>query len=166
MIEESLSSGDLWFKIISEGVEDRVEVNQRMLIDKLLARYSLDFVVHRELIQNSDDANATLFILQIKCDLSNNNDDPEDFHNCLISEIRGINNGNIFNEDDWKRVITIAEGNTNIDVVGQLGVGFFSVFSYSEKPMIQSGKSLTTFRKELSKEEQILSTSIIIQTVQ
>ncbi|CAF0737424.1 unnamed protein product [Adineta steineri] len=174
MIEESLSSDDLWLKIINEGVEDRVEVNQRMLIDKMLARYSSDFVVYRELIQNSDDANATLFILQIKCDLSNNNDDPEDFHNCLINEIRGINNGNIFNEDDWKRVITIAEGNTNIDVVGQFGVGFFSVFSYSEKPMIQSGKhclafvwqngkSLTTFRKELSKEEQTtLSTSVIL----
>ncbi|CAF1439050.1 unnamed protein product [Adineta steineri] len=205
MVEETteiknLSSDDLWLEIINEGIEDRVEVNQRMLIDKMLARYSSDFVVYRELIQNSDDAHATSFILQIKCDLNSNknlnesnsyledmeqimnnkfginqtsNLSENDFHNCLINEIRTINNGNIFNEDDWKRVITIAEGNTNIDAVGQFGVGFFSVFSYSEKPMIQSGKhclafawqngkSLTTFRKELSLHEQSSSTSVIL----
>ncbi|CAF4687193.1 unnamed protein product, partial [Rotaria sp. Silwood2] len=77
-------------------------------------------------------------------------------------------------EDDWKRVITIAEGNTNVDAIGQFGVGFFSVFSYSEQPMIQSGKtclafswqngkSLTTFRKELYDDQQSFSTSIILK---
>ncbi|CAI2174465.1 1539_t:CDS:10 [Funneliformis geosporum] len=33
--------------------EERVEVNQRHLIDKILARYSAEFVVYRELMQNS-----------------------------------------------------------------------------------------------------------------
>src|SRR4051812_42306068 len=66
-------SDDLWSKIISEGVEDRVEVNQRMLIDKMLARYSSDFVVYRELIQNSDDAQSTSFTLEIKCDPTTSN---------------------------------------------------------------------------------------------
>ncbi|CAF1549296.1 unnamed protein product [Adineta ricciae] len=173
MNEENLSSDDLWLKIINEGVEDRVEVNQRMLIDKMLARYSSDFVVYRELIQNSDDAHATSFILQIKCNSKEiqQNATENDFHNCEITEIRTINNGNTFTEDDWKRVITIAEGNTNIDAIGQFGVGFFSVFSYSEKPMIQSGKhylafvwqngkSLTTFRKELPFHERL--TSVIL----
>ncbi|CAF1039342.1 unnamed protein product [Adineta steineri] len=78
------------------------------------------------------------------------------------NEIRGINNGNIFNEDDWKRVITIAEGNTNIDVVGQLGVGFFSVFSYSEKPMIQSDVSM----KLSSKSQDFFHVKLFIQTEQ
>jgi len=210
-----LESDDLWLQIVNEGVEDRVEVNQRMLIDKMLARYSSDFVVLRELIQNSDDAQSTSFTLQITCDrssatqtyqsihkdesikqsnsileglgqlfknhLTTNSDKITDdsspanvFDNCIINEIRTINNGNIFNEDDWKRVITIAEGNTNVDAIGQFGVGFFSVFSYSEKPMIQSGKdclafvwkngkTLTTFRKELPKEQQSSSTSIILK---
>ncbi|CAF1463258.1 unnamed protein product [Adineta ricciae] len=214
---------ELWLKTVNEGIEDRVEVNQRMLIDKMLARYSSDFVVYRELIQNSDDAQSTSFTLEITCDPTSatesyespDKDDssnyllggvgqflkapwawtatkektddsftdisppttakpPEnDFHNCLITEIRTINNGNVFTEDDWKRVITIAEGNTNVDAIGQFGVGFFSVFSYSERPMIQSGKhrlafvwqngkSLTTFRKELSSEEQSASTSVIL----
>ena len=217
----SSGSDELWLKIINEGVEDRVEVNQRMLIDKMLARYSSDFVVYRELIQNSDDAQSTSFTLQITCDIStatqtyesihkddskqsnyllegigqliknhwtttseekidnsspsvNSSSSENDFDNCIITEIRTINNGNIFTEDDWKRVITIAEGNTNVDAIGQFGVGFFSVFSYSEKPMIQSGKdclafvwkngkSLTTFRKQLTNNEESSSTSIILQ---
>jgi hypothetical protein len=216
-------SDALWNKVVNEGVEDRVEVNQRMLIDKMLARYSSDFVVYRELIQNSDDAQATSFELEITCDpssatqsyepshkseISNNPKAPKNilegigqlfglnwvssptsshidqigypvspsersFDNCVITEIRTVNNGIPFNEDDWKRVITIAEGNTNAEAIGQFGVGFFSVFSYSERPMIQSGKyclafvwkngkSLTTFRKELSNDEQSLNTSIIL----
>ncbi|CAF4854390.1 unnamed protein product [Rotaria sp. Silwood1] len=226
-LKTSLSSDELWLKIINEGKENRVEVNQRMLIDKMLARYSSEFVVYRELIQNSDDAQSTSFTLEITCDPStatinyesinkddlsmnqrkrNNilegigqlfknhwkpntinstkdiNDDllnnqysyENDFNNCIITEIRTINNGNIFNEDDWKRVITIAEGNTNVDAIGQFGVGFFSVFSYSERPIIQSGKhclafswqngkSLTTFRNELSYDQQSSSTSIILK---
>ena len=36
-----------------------MEVNQRALIDKVLARYSGEFTVFRELLQNSDDAQAT-----------------------------------------------------------------------------------------------------------
>jgi hypothetical protein len=218
-MDRSLKSDELWLKIISEGIEDRVEVNQRMLIDKMLARYSSDFVVYRELIQNSDDAQSTSFTLEITCDpststfnyesinktnssinqrtrnnilegigqllknpwgLNSNSDEliiensyENNLNNCIINEIRTINNGNIFSEDDWKRVITIAEGNTNVDAIGQFGVGFFSVFSYSEKPMIQSGKhclafvwqngkSLTTFRKELPLEQQTSTTSIIL----
>jgi hypothetical protein len=35
-----------------------VEVNQRALIDKVLARYSGEFTVFRELLQNSDDAHS------------------------------------------------------------------------------------------------------------
>ena len=38
------------------GSETRVEVNQRALIDKILARYASAGAVYRELLQNSDDA--------------------------------------------------------------------------------------------------------------
>ncbi|CAF4787474.1 unnamed protein product, partial [Rotaria sp. Silwood2] len=174
-------------------------------------------------IQNSDDAQATSFTLEITCDplttkqiyesinkdylssnqkqsnntietivpsienhhvdentiYSNSNKNnnlsisEDDFNNCIITEIRTVNNGHVFTDDDWKRVITIAEGNTNVDAIGQFGVGFFSVFSYSERPMIQSGKhclafvwqngkSLTTFRKELPFDQQSSLTSIIL----
>ena len=196
-----MGSSDVWSRVVNEGVEDRVEVNRRMLIDKMLSRYSSDsdFVVFRELIQNSDDAEATSFELHFHCDPSRRDDlyeplikpipsshpkqnllkgflgqflpqprkppssssssmrEEEEFDHCLIDEIRCVSNGKVFDQSEWKRVQTIAEGNTNVESIGQFGVGFFSVFSYSEKPLIQSGrsrlafvwkngKSLTTFR--------------------
>ena len=44
----------------SIGGEERVEVNQRALIDKILARYASAGAVYRELLQNSNDAEATV----------------------------------------------------------------------------------------------------------
>ena len=37
----------------------KVEVDQRALVDKILARYATDFGALRELVQNADDAGAT-----------------------------------------------------------------------------------------------------------
>ena len=58
------------------GKKGMVRANVRLLIDKLLARYSTDFFVCRELIQNADDAKATCFLFEIECqdsnDVSNN----------------------------------------------------------------------------------------------
>ena len=42
----------------ASGHDETVEVNQRALIDKVLARYSGEFTVFRELLQNSDDAQS------------------------------------------------------------------------------------------------------------
>ena len=219
----SISSDALRMRAQQDGCEQRVEVNQRMLIDKMLARYSSDFVVCRELIQNADDAQATSFHFEITCETSSITADmqprsikqssttnamtnktniqisftktkatskseesaPENeslslsnialkFHNSAITEIRAVNNGLIFNQIDWKRVASIAEGNTNVDSVGQFGVGFFSVFSFSEEPIIASGNeymafvwrndnSLTTFRHQLPIEQQSKLTSVILK---
>lgn len=171
MSKNSALSDTLRLKALQSGLESRVEVNQRMLIDKMLARYSSDFVVCRELIQNSDDAQATSFHFEITCDGGSS---ERDFHNRTITEIRTINNGLVFNETDWKRVAAIAEGNTNVESVGQFGVGFFSVFSFSEEPIITSGKeymafvwrddnSLTTYRHQLPIDQQSKFTSIILK---
>jgi hypothetical protein len=43
----------------SESGETQVTVNQRHLIDKILARYSTEFTIFRELLQNSNDAGAS-----------------------------------------------------------------------------------------------------------
>ena len=48
------SSSTQW----ESGHDETVEVNQRALIDKVLARYSGEFTVFRELLQNSDDAQS------------------------------------------------------------------------------------------------------------
>ncbi|GBC47115.2 hypothetical protein GLOIN_2v1834043 [Rhizophagus irregularis DAOM 181602=DAOM 197198] len=52
----------------SNANEERVEINQRLLIDKILARYPSEFVVYRELMQNSDDAKSSS--VQIKFESS------------------------------------------------------------------------------------------------
>jgi HSP90 family molecular chaperone len=169
---QSLSSEALRSKALKDGCKDAVKVNQRMLIDKMLTRYSSDFVVCRELVQNADDATASSFSFEILCtpDASH----QINFHNSIITEIRAVNNGLIFTEVDWKRVASIAEGNTNVESVGQFGVGFFSVFSFSEEPIIVSGKecmtfvwqeddSLSTFRLKLPVEQQSNLTSIILK---
>lgn len=166
------SSNDLLLQAKEKGSEFAVRVNHRLLIDKILARYSSDFVVCRELIQNADDAEATSFSFEFSC--KSNDSQKKTLDNSIITEIRAINNGKVFEETDWKRVASIAEGNTNIESVGQFGVGFFSVFSYSEQPIIISGKycmaftwrnddSLTTYRYELPKAQQSNSTSIILK---
>ena len=92
------------------------------------------------------------------------------FHNSCITEIRASNNGHPFTETDWKRVTVIAEGNTDVDSIGRFGVGFFSVFSISEKPTITSGNqsmkyiwegdSLTTSVKILPIKQQSETTLI------
>ena len=159
-------------KALESGLESRVQVNQRMLIDKMLARYSSDFVVCRELMQNADDAQASSFHFEITCHGTYSTE--KDFHLKSIDEIRAVNNGLVFSETDWKRVAAIAEGNTNVESVGQFGVGFFSVFSFSEEPIITSGKdymafvwrndhSLTTYRHQLPEDQQTSLTSIILK---
>jgi hypothetical protein len=173
--QESLTWASLRSDALRFGSRNAVKVNQRMLIDKMLARYSSDFVVFRELIQNADDAKATAIQLKISCITENRNSSSEnDFHHSTIEEICVINNGSLFTNVDWERVASIAEGNTNVESIGQFGVGFFSVFSLSEEPIIVSGTeyitfawqnddSLATFRRPLPINQQTESTSIILK---
>jgi HSP90 family molecular chaperone len=138
-----------------------------MLIDKRLARYSSDFVVCRELIQNADDAQATTFCFEMFCE-------EEHFTIVLLPKFvplimeislrRSIGN-------EW---LLLPKCNTNIDSVGQFGVEFFSVFSFSEEPIIISGQqyltftwrnddSLATFRCALPNGQESNLTSIILK---
>ncbi|KAG8902798.1 hypothetical protein FRB99_004097, partial [Tulasnella sp. 403] len=69
----------------ASGRDEEVQVNQRALIDKVLARYSGEHTVLRELLQNSDDAgaktveihfNTTAFLEQTKPNAPYPNLDP------------------------------------------------------------------------------------------
>ncbi|POG82993.1 hypothetical protein GLOIN_2v1803346 [Rhizophagus irregularis DAOM 181602=DAOM 197198] len=75
----------------SNANEERVEINQRLLIDKILARYPSEFVVYRELMQNSDDAKSSS--VQIKFESSDAYD--------KVIRILFKNNGYAFKQDDW-----------------------------------------------------------------
>lgn len=67
----------------------------------LLPRYSAEFTVYREMIQNANDAGAREVEIAFKRAEKGN----------LIESITVRNNGRPFNEDDWRRLKSIAEGN-------------------------------------------------------
>ncbi|EXX52939.1 hypothetical protein RirG_248640 [Rhizophagus irregularis DAOM 197198w] len=140
-------------KVLSSLSEERVEVNQRLLIDKILARYSSEFVIYRELIQNSDDAKSSSIQIifetnnvirnifnpikesidkRIKSNNSNKFGDK-------ITRIIFKNNGFPFRDEDWNRLKKIAEGNPDEQKIGAFGVGFYSLFSICEEPFVSSG---------------------------
>ncbi|GES75226.1 hypothetical protein GLOIN_2v1492674 [Rhizophagus clarus] len=124
-------NNDIRNRVLSNLSEERVEVNHRPLIDKILARYSSEFVIYRELIQNSDDAKSSS--IQIIFETEGNS---------LWSKIIRItfkNNGFAFRPEDWDRLKKIAEGNPDEQKIGAFGVGFYSLFSVCEEPFVSSG---------------------------
>lgn len=100
--------------ILSSGQDLAVEVNQRALIDKVLARYSGEFTVYRELLQNANDAKATTVEIHFKSAHSAND---LDLASNLVQTIIVRNDGQVFNEADWTRLRKIAEGNPDEEKV-------------------------------------------------
>jgi hypothetical protein len=122
------------------GIEEKVEVNQRHLIDKILARYSATYTIFRELLQNSNDANAES--IQISFETTNQNSTGFQFpwsKKENVSSVTYKNNGKPFSEDDFARLRKIAEGNPDEQKIGFFGVGFYSLFSICEEPFVSSG---------------------------
>ncbi|TFK17229.1 hypothetical protein FA15DRAFT_711025 [Coprinopsis marcescibilis] len=136
-------------KVVWARGEERVEVNQRALIDKVLARYSGEFTVFRELLQNSDDARAKAvqihFLTQLEEKSTDLDADLKDLKKIIISRWKFQNNGEVFREEGWARLKKIAEGNPDEGKIGAFGVGFYSVFSVTEEPIVTSGGSCMKF---------------------
>ncbi|KAG6862294.1 hypothetical protein C0995_015991 [Termitomyces sp. Mi166 len=139
----------------ASGHDESVEVNQRALIDKVLARYSGEFTVFRELLQNSDDAQATA--VEVHFDTQAFIDSAEgslesgsskalpDLKTTVVHRWTFRNNGIIFRDEDWSRLKKIAEGNPDEEKIGAFGVGFYSLFSVTEEPFVTSGEQWMGF---------------------
>lgn len=140
----------------SQREEEQVTVNQRHLIDKILARYSAEYTLFRELLQNSNDAGARK--VQIRFHLSKNEGKKSSAASFLPGSwlpwgkevltchaVQYSNDGKPFSEEDFKRLRKIAEGNPDETKIGFFGVGFYSLFSICEEPYIISGKSTMGF---------------------
>ncbi|KAG9313683.1 hypothetical protein JVU11DRAFT_6029 [Chiua virens] len=112
-----------------------VMVDQRALIDKMLARYSGEFTVFRELLQNSDDAESSAVDICFKSAAPST---PPDLDSTPVTHWTIRNNGRSFTDDDWKRLTEIAAGNPDSRSIGAFGVGFYSVYSVTENPSISS----------------------------
>jgi hypothetical protein len=119
--------------IADGGSDARVEVNQRALIDKILARYASAGAVYRELLQNSNDAEATTAEIIITTSSS-------DGDKVVVSQVIYRNNGLPFRAEDWSRLRKIAEGNPDASKVGAFGVGAYTMFSICEEPLVVSGE--------------------------
>ncbi|KAG8216244.1 hypothetical protein J3R82DRAFT_8285 [Butyriboletus roseoflavus] len=127
-----------------------VEVDKEALV-KILARYPGTFDVLRELIQNADDAVARNIQIHFQTKepaksqpASQLDVSKLDIHKWIIK-----NDGNGFGEKDWKRLGKIAHGNDDSRKVGAFGVGFYSVLSKSDRPLVRSnGKSLQFYKRE------------------
>ncbi|UZJ56469.1 hypothetical protein CBS101457_005789 [Exobasidium rhododendri] len=135
--------------LLDSGTSEAVTVNQRALIDKILARYAAEHTVFRELIQNADDAGAHTCELRLHSVEGSKNSQDTDLQ---VPNLKGTlkswvfrNNGKPFNGDDWNRLRRIAEGNPDPDRIGAFGVGFYSLFSIAEEPMVSSGSQLMGF---------------------
>ncbi|KAA1478156.1 hypothetical protein DENSPDRAFT_659742 [Dentipellis sp. KUC8613] len=141
------------------GHDESVEVNQRALIDKVLARYSGEFTVFRELLQNSDDAGSksveirfeTNAYLESQKDGSPNTQGVVDkgklpnLKTAMVHQWTFKNNGMPFRDEDWNRLKKIAEGNPDEEKIGAFGVGFYSLFSVTEEPWVTSGGQWMNF---------------------
>jgi hypothetical protein len=162
--------------------EEAVTVNTRALIDKVLARYSGEWTVLRELLQNAADASATQVTIRFETIPSATvplpqNPSPSDLlkhtvQNHTLKRLIVSNNGQVFNENDWARLKRIAEGNPDETKIGAFGVGFYSTFADCEEPFISSGNeamafywkgnSLFTRRLQLSASESNSDTNFVL----
>ncbi|CAO3598362.1 unnamed protein product [Absidia cylindrospora] len=127
------------------GKEEKVEVNQRHLIDKILARYSAEYVLYRELMQNADNASSTK--IEIHFHTENSVESPGKLPNLATKcdKITFKNNGMAFRPENWQRLKRIAEGNPDEQKIGAFGVGFYSLFSVCENPFVFSGSQCMAF---------------------
>ena len=158
----------------STGGEERVEVNQRALIDKILARYASAGAVYRELLQNSNDAEATVAEIYFTTTRNENirsvpktdggttkvqsatpqqamdaenkgNNFTSTVGKEVVTNVTYRNNGLPFRPQDWSRLKKIAEGNPDESKIGAFGVGAYTMFSICEEPMVLSGTQALTF---------------------
>ena len=120
-----------------------VTVDQKALVSKILARYNTAFAPLREMVQNADDAGAT--VVSIKLLLDEAAPVPG---GPLVKCLTVSNNGRPFSEADWSRVSRIASGNPDGAAVGLFGVGFFAVFGLTDEPEIRSGSAAMRFAHE------------------
>lgn len=143
-----LTKEELW----SSGQDEDVEVNQRALIDKILARYSGEHTIFRELLQNSDDAGAqhvqVKFYTKEGLEALKSDQKPSklpDAKTALIHSYIVSNDGIPFRTEDWQRLKKIAEGNPDEEKIGAFGVGFYSLFSVCDGPFVESGDKWMAF---------------------
>ncbi|KAG9042649.1 hypothetical protein FS837_010600 [Tulasnella sp. UAMH 9824] len=169
---------DIRKSLWASGRDEEVQVNQRALIDKVLARYAGEYTVLRELLQNSDDAGAKTVEIHFNTNtflkrrgskvdseksssrrgspaLFNFNSKLPDLTKESLHQWEFRNDGSLFREEDWNRLKKIAEGNPDEEKIGAFGVGFYSLFSVTDEPFVTSGDQWMGFYWKANKDQLI-----------
>ena len=106
--------------------------------------------MYRELLQNSNDAEATNAEVHFTTTASvegssSTGNSSSSSSSKIVQQVMYRNNGMPFRDQDWSRLKKIAEGNPDVSKVGAFGVGAYTMFSICEEPLVISGTQALAF---------------------
>ncbi|KAK9969887.1 hypothetical protein ABG768_028028 [Culter alburnus] len=115
-------------------------------IKNILKEYDEESDIFKELLQNAEDARATMckFLL----DFRKHKDPPDTLFDDGMALCNGpclwIFNNELFSEEDWRNIVKVgsASKENKVEMIGKFGLGFNAVYHVSDIPSILSGKSL------------------------
>ncbi|MBN3304124.1 SACS protein, partial [Amia calva] len=118
-------------------------------IKNILKEYDEESDLFKELIQNAEDAKATECSFLV--DMRQNKESPENLIDPGMSSCHGPAlwsfNDEVFTEDDFKNISRVgsASKETEVEKIGNFGLGFNAVYHITDIPSILSGKTLIIF---------------------
>ncbi|XP_078511038.1 sacsin-like isoform X2 [Lissotriton helveticus] len=118
-------------------------------IKNILREYSEEVDLFKELIQNADDAGATIcnFLVDMRQNLSFRNSliDPE-MASCQGPALWSYNNSK-FSDEDFRNITRVgaATKELQIEKIGKFGLGFNTVYRVTDVPSVLSGSSMLMF---------------------
>ncbi|KAJ1131169.1 hypothetical protein NDU88_009509 [Pleurodeles waltl] len=118
-------------------------------IKNILKEYSEEVELFKEMIQNADDAGATIcnFLVDMRQNLDYRNSliDPA-MTSCHGPALWSYNNSN-FSEEDFRNITRVgaATKELQLEKIGKFGLGFNTVYHVTDVPSILSGGSVLIF---------------------
>ncbi|XP_063439694.1 sacsin-like [Mytilus trossulus] len=112
------------------------------LLQNILREYPKDAQIFHELVQNAEDAEATIMKLLFVPETSTSS--PPEFEKYFQSPGVCVYNDALFNEVDWKNIrsVCISHKETEENKIGKYGQGFKSIFHLTDHPLIVSGDTV------------------------